>query len=363
MGVCQNISRAKGTIRANAKEKNKNYINSEIASKFSQTSYYSKNQTTRSNLNLSSSSTKAQILPTSNPHTFEMPAILGEIEIPILVERNEKILIKINNDENNKNNCWSFLINEKPVNYLGYPNYKYRNINIGALLLRITGDNKIYHLNKTENFININDRGNLLFFANLKNIDYPIYEPKGSLSISIYGGNYLAENELFFSRNINCFSNKDKINIEDNKENQILDYINKARNNLKKFFHFYFSNIEEINLELKEYLFKYKKRKELIICKELNTLAKKHCEELCENETSGFIGIDNPEIKKNKFFGESVIYITNNPLLIVKNLILDKYSKKKKNRENLFFEKFNKIGIYLKEHPIYKYCCVLIFSD
>ena len=106
MGVCQNISRAKGTIRANAKEKNKNYINSEIASKFSQTSYYSKNQTTRSNLNLSSSSTKAQILPTSNPHTFEMPAILGEIEIPILVERNEKILIKINNDENNKNNCW-----------------------------------------------------------------------------------------------------------------------------------------------------------------------------------------------------------------------------------------------------------------
>ena len=31
--------------------------------------------------------------------------------------------------------------------------------------------------------------------------------------------------------------------------------------------------------------------------------------------------------------------------------------------ENLFYEKYKKIGIYLKEHPIYKYCCVLVFSD
>ena len=297
-----------------------------------------------------------------------MPAILGEIEIPILVEKNEKIMIKINNEENNKNNLWSFLSNEKPVNYLGYQNYKYNNINIGALLLRITGDNKIYHLNKAENIINVNDRGNLLFSANINNNDYPIYEPKGSLSITIHGGNYLAENELFFSRNINCFSNKDKINIEEDKENQILDYINKARNNLKKFYYFYFCNIiEEINLEIKKYLFNYKKRKELIMCKELTSLAKKHCEELCENESSGFIRSEDPnisnKIKNYNSFGESIIYNTNNPLLIVKNLMVDKYSKKKKNRENLFEEKFNKIGIYLKEHPIYKYCCVLIFSD
>ena len=90
-----------------------------------------------------------------------------------------------------------------------------------------------------------------------------------------------------------------------------------------------------------------------------------------KNETAGFIGTDgfdlNYEMKKNNIicntYGESIIYNINNPLLIVKYMIQDIYSKKKKNRENLFFEKFNKVGIYLKEHPIYKYCCVLIFSD
>ena len=369
MGACNNISRAKATIRANSKENNKTDINSELTSKMSQTSYNSKNQTTRSNLNYSSNSTKAQSFPSNNSYTFGLPAMLGEIEIPILVERNEKIMIKINNEENNENNLWSFLKNEKPVNHLGYQNYKFNGINIGALLLRITGDNKIYHLDKTENIITANDRGNLLFFANLNNNDYLIYEPKGTLSINIFGGNYAADKELFFSININCFSNKNKIDLEDNKESQILDYINKARNNLKKFYHFYFSNIEEISLEFKEFKLNYKKRKELIICKELNDLAKKHCEFLCESETAGFSLSDEIEINnktKNYFnnnFGISIIYNINNPLLIVKNLMIDKYSKKKKNRENLFFEKYKKIGIYLKEHPIYKYCCVLVFSD
>ena len=368
MGACQTIPRAKATIRANAKD-NKTDINSELTSKMSQTSYHSKNQTTRSNLNYSSSSTKAQIFPSNNSYTFELPATLGEIEIPILVERNEKIMVKINNEENNENNLWSFLINEKPVNYLGYQNYKYNVINLGALLLRITGDEKIYHLDKAENIITANDRGNLLFFANLDNNDYSVYEPKGSLSITILGGNYAADKELFFSININCFSNKNKINLEDDKENQILDYINKARNNLKKFYHFYINNIEEKNMEFKEYMYKCKKRKELIMCKELNTLAKKHCEYLCENETAGFPINDEIEINNktknyyNNYFGISIIYNINNPLLIVKNLMIDKYSKKKKNRENLFFEKYKKIGIYLKEHPIYKYCCVLVFSD
>jgi hypothetical protein len=369
MGACQSLSRAKATIKANAKDNNNTDIKSDLTSKISQTSYNSKNQTTRSNLNYSSNSTKAQIFPSNNSYTFGLPATLGEIEIPILVERNEKIMIKINNEENNEKNLWSFLINEKPVNYLGHQNYKYNDINIGALLLRITGDNKIYYLDKAENIITANDRGNLLFFANLNINDYSVYEPKGSLSITIFGGNYAADKELFFSININCFSNKNKIDLEDDKESQILDYINKARNNLNKFYHLYFTNIEQKNLEFKKYMFNYKKRKELIICKELNTLAKNHCEYLCENETSGFARTDEDEINNktknyyDNFFGISTIYNINNPLLIVKNLMIDKYSKKKKNRENLFYEKYKKIGIYLKEHPIYKYCCVLVFSD
>ena len=100
-------------------------------------------------------------------------------------------------------------------------------------------------------------------------------------------------------------------------------------------------------------------------------MAKKFCEDLCENETAGNIGTDGLDLKeklknsniKCNSYSDSIIYNTNNPLLIVKNLIIDKYSKKKKNRHNLFFDKYKNVGIYLKEHPIYKFCCVIIFSD
>ena len=369
MGACHAISREKMIIKANIKEKERNELFSDIASKMSQTSTSVKNQTTRSNI--STNTTNAQINKSLNSYIFTIPAIIGEIEIPILVERKEKIVIIINHNNNENNiNCWSFLKDENQINYLGYPNHKFRKENVGALFMRITGDNKIYHLNERENQIIANDRGYLLFFANLDINDYSIYEPKGSLSITIYGGHYSPDNILNNCNNINSFSNKNKINLEDKKEYQILGYINKARNNPKTFYHFYFSNIDEINIELKNFIFNYTKRKDLKISKELNNLAQKHCEDLCENETAGNTGSDglefNDRIKKynNKCnnYGESIIYNINNPLLIVKNLIIDKYSKKKKNRQNLFYEKYNNIGICLKEHPIYKYCCVIVFS-
>ena len=374
MGACYNLSRTKPIIRANIQENNKNNLTSDLALKNTLNSKSNiKYDSSRSNI--SSNTTSTQINQKSNPnqYIFYLPATLGEIEVPIFVERKEKIIIKLNqnNNDNTKKNLWSFLPNENPVNYLGYNNHKYHNANIGSLFLRISGDNKIYHLNKIDNQIIANDKGYLLFFANLNKNDYPIYQPKGSLFIIVYGGNYNVDNELYHSNNINAFSNKNKINLEDKKEYKILDYINKVRQNPKKFFHSYFIN-EQINLELKDFMYnKISKRNVLKICNELNKLAKIHCEDLCENETAGFIrtnGFDlNYEMKKNNIicntYGESIIYNVDNPLLIVICMIQDIYSKKKKNRENLFFDKFNKVGIYLKEHPIYKYCCVIIFSD
>ena len=106
------------------------------------------------------------------------------------------------------------------------------------------------------------------------------------------------------------------------------------------------------------------------MCKELNDLALKHCEDLCENETAGHTSTDGLNLKsrfdnyyKTHYFGESIIYNINNPLFIVKNLIEDKYSKKKKNRKNLFFNQFEQVGICIKEHSIYKFCCVIVFSE
>ena len=68
MGVCQNISRTKPTIKAKSKEGTNNDITSDLTSKNSQTSYNLKNQTTRSNLNISSNSTKIHNVSSSNSY-------------------------------------------------------------------------------------------------------------------------------------------------------------------------------------------------------------------------------------------------------------------------------------------------------
>ena len=401
MGVCQNIPRLKKTMRNNIKDNNtyhykfhknvrtsipsgyvnnqemkSNYLESDYTSKIS--SLYTYNNKYESGLsNISSNSTCVQTAPINKPQFFTIEATLGEIEVPIIVDRKENIIIKTNQkNENNNNiritdNMWSFLKNEKPVDYLGYNNHKYKNVNIGALLMRITGDKRVYHINKTVNQFITNNKGNLLFYANLDPSYYMIYEPKGSISISVLGGNYIFENDLYYSYNINSFSNNYKINY-DSKEYKILDYMNKARKNIQKFYREYYSLNDVINQEFKDFINNGNiyKRNDLKMNKELNDLAKKHCEDLCENETAGHFSSDGLDLKsrfdnnyKCYYFGESIIYNVNNPLFIVKNMLQDKYSKKKKNRNNLFFNQFHRVGICLKEHPIYKFCCVIVFSE
>ena len=151
-----------------------------------------------------STNSNTTIINTSySSRNFNIEAIIGEIEIPIFVEKNENITIKINDKNNNSQNNWSFLKNESPVDYLGYPQYKYNNNNIGALLLRIKGSQNIYMLNNKINSFKANSNGSLLFWANLNPNDFSIYEPKGSIQISILGGNHIFEKELNPYYNIN----------------------------------------------------------------------------------------------------------------------------------------------------------------
>ena len=375
MGVCQNIPKIRTNLKSNNinnrknknkldrnseilndKEfiqfpiKNKNIQDTELSSKTS--SLYINNKFETTPTNISSNSTCVQTIPLNKPQYFTIEATIGEIEIPLIVEKNEKIIIKLNqiNENNNKintpeqntwsflknekavNYLWSFLKNEKAVNYLGYNNHKYKNINLGALYMRISGDKKVYCLDKLENHIIAKEKGYLLFYANLDLNDYLIYEPKGSISICIIGGNYIYDNDLYFSYNINCFSNNNKNNF-DSKEYKIFNYINKARSDLKKFYKDYYNNNDTISDEFKEFINnRNNKRKELKMNKELNVLAEKHCEDLCENETAGHIGTDGQDLKnrfknydKCYFYGENIIYNINNPLFIVKNMLHDKY--------------------------------------
>lgn len=324
--------------------------------------------------NISSNSTRSHMITprSSSPPNFIIEATIGEIEVPIYLEKGENfsIIIEPTND-NISQNKWSFLQNENPVDFTGYNNYQYNNINIGAIMLRIKGSQKINLLNKSNNTFTADSSGNILISANLNPNDYSIYEPKGLLSLTIIGGNYSEEKDLNSSFEINLVK-KMSLNYDfQMKEIKISKYINEARNNLHKFIEDYFMP-EEINKDLKDFIEEIKfERNELKICEELNIISREHCEDLCQNNTCGDIGADGSSLedrlkkkfKKLFFFGESISYEIDNPLLIVKRMIQDKYCKKKLNRENIFFIRYNKIGVCLRKHLAYKFCCVIVFSE
>lgn len=403
MGICQSMGKKRNEIiTANEATKNNNYIqNKEKGEKDNNnllithnyevqyTNFQTKAIETSSQYKIlsfpqekhvktpstiSSNSTASRAYTPHSPMTFIIEATIGEIEIPIFFEKNENLIIKIN-ENNNIQNTWSFLQNKNPVNYLGYPDYKYNNINIGALFLRITGSQKIYPLNNSINTFKSNSKGSLLFWANLDPNDFSIYEPKGSLQITINGGNYFYEKELNspYDINNNTKNKNDLINDYILKEKKIFKYINKARNDIAYFVknYFYINDKDEVNQELIRFISKNNfQRKELKYNKELNNIAKEHCEYLCKNGTTGETNEYNikiVDIIKNKchifFSSVNIVYGINNPLLIVKRMIRDKYSKLKNNRNNLLFHQYNNIGICLREHMAYKYCCVITFSE
>jgi hypothetical protein len=320
--------------------------------------------------NISTNSTRSHMITprNSSPPNFIIEATIGEKEIPIYLEKgqNFSIVIEPINNNNISHSKWSFLPNENPVDFKGYSNYQYNNINVGAILLRIKGSQKINLLNKSNNTFIADSSGNILISANLDPNDYSIYEPKGFLSLKIIGGNYSEEKDLNSSFEINLVNYNFQM-----KEIKISEYINEARCNMLKFIEDYFMP-EEINNDLKDFIeANNSKRNELKICEELNIMAREHCEDLCHNNTCGKIGTDGSsfsdrikkKFKKIYYFDESIIYEIDNPLLIVKRMIQDKYSKIKINRKNIFFIRYNKIGICLRKHLAYKFCCVIVFSE
>ena len=394
MGICQN-NNYKNRIRVKRKEERNNLkekVNKKNKEKkhiiTNNYEYHNSNHPTgvsdespsskifpKTPSNISSNSTRSHMITprSSSPPTFIIEATIGEIEVPIYLEKGENFSIKIEptNNNNISQNKWSFLQNENPVDFTGYNNYQYNNINIGAIILRIKGSQKINLLNKSNNTFTADSSGNILISANLNPNDYSIYEPKGLLSLTIIGGNYSEEKDLNLSFEINLVK---KMNLNYNfqmKEIKISKYINEARNNLLKFIEDYFMP-EEINKDLKDFIEENKfKRNELKIYEELNIIAREHCEDLCQNNTCGEIGTDGSSLenrfekkfKKLFFFGECISYEIDNPLLIVKRMIQDKYSKTKHNRENIFFIRYNKIGVCLRKHLAYKFCCVIVLSE
>ena len=271
MGICQSFDRKRNPIikinKYEEKDENKNLsihnkevqitnfqtVMSDLSSPQTNILSFPNEKYIQAPSTLSLNSNTTRIDTSHSSRNFNIEATIGEIEIPIFVDKNENIIININDNNNNIQNCRSFLKNEKPVDYLGYPQYKYKNINIGAIFLRIRGSQQIYLLNNKINSFKANSKGSLLFWAHLNPNDYQIYEPKCSIQITIIGGNHIYEKEL-----------NPYFNINNENEKKIIKYINKARNNILGFVNDYFNiNENEMNQELKNYINKNNfKRKE-----------------------------------------------------------------------------------------------------
>ena len=146
-------------------------------------------------------------------------------------------------------------------------------------------------------------------------------------------------------------------------------YINKARNNIKKYINDFIIDYEPS--EEDDILINNEKLSSLEIDNKLYKVAEGHCKYLCTNGTSGHIGSEGSTLQnriekqkiKSKEYAECIVYGYNNPISIINNLIVNKYSEKKKERKILLNDKFKKIGISLGEHLYFGYCCVIVFSD
>ena len=300
---------------------------------------------------------------------FEIEAFLGEREYPIYIPNQSKIEIKVFED---KNYLWAFLPEEKMVSYKGYSDYKYNNNNLGCLLVRISTSHDCIPVDKCKFKFTSEEQGSLVISANLDMNNYLFYEPKGSLKLIIKGG------ELYDIKMLDVLTNYD-IDIGDIKKKDekayseinlsILRYINKARINLKQYINDFildnkFSENDELNIE-------NKKLSQFEIEHKLYKVAEAHCKDLCNNGTSGHVGSDNSTLEnriekfkiKSKKYDECIIFGYNNPISIVNSLIINKYSKKKKERKIFLNNNYKKIGISLGEHICYGYCCVIVFSE
>ena len=114
-------------------------------------------------------------------------AMLGEKEYPIYIKKNSEITICVIPGDSS---LWGFLPNEELTDFKGYENYKYNNLNIGSLLIRISSSKQYINITHYKNVFRASGSGSLIVSANLDPSNYPAYIPSGSINIGIVGGLY-----------------------------------------------------------------------------------------------------------------------------------------------------------------------------
>ena len=300
---------------------------------------------------------------------INVPAMIGEIEYPIYFKPNSKIEISVSNPKY----TWSFLSDEdENITIDGY-NDKYLNkYKIGQLLFRTSNSNEfkpIAHKNKT-NFIVDNFGGTLLIHAN---VDYEDddYIPNGNVELNIIGGIY---DDYFKCINKDFPITKEpeqRCHSNNSCEITILRYINMARINPQKFFQNYIKNFDNKNTsEFEKIVNELTPLYELHMFPSLSKSAIDHCLDLGLYGTTGLNSTNNFDNLKSRiekysdtlYIGENTYFGSNNPLLIVRQMILDRNQPMSKNRNNIYNSEYLGIGISVRTHIKKRYGCVIVFG-
>lgn len=299
----------------------------------------------------------------NNIFLIKFPASIGEIELPVFVNKDEQIEISIDNKYPDQR---SFM-NDRKINYKGCEDILYKNKNLGSIFCRISSNRTLHHLDEDTISFKADSPGSLILSCNLDLDNYSYYNFKGCVHLKIKGSQKKSYLEL--SRNCDYkLSNYSSKNIINEKEEQILRYINMLRISPQKFCEDYLYYINE-NESIIKLLKECTNLNEITLDSNLVKVAQTHNKDLCDNGTIGHIGTNKSTIKdrisnvdkKIKYFGENLYYGIENPLLIVISMIVDKYDIEVKNRINLLDPNFTHFGISLMEHPIYEFSCVIDF--
>ena len=296
---------------------------------------------------------------------FTLEATLGEVELPVYIKENQRFEIIILNE----NEKWNFFSDEEPVSILGYENLKkYNNFNIGSLLYRISSSSEFKKVNLKGKTIISENSGSLLLSANLDPNETD-YEPEGKIHLKIKGVDKLENNDFYHKIDeLNGFKlnelNMNQINNE--KEINVIRYVNMIRVNAKNFCDYY---LFDLNEETRNFLHNFSSLHDLTLNLDLSKIAINLAEKIGNEGTTGHI---NSELKIDfqkynneniKSYGKNFLYGINNPLLIVSRMINDNYKNDLKNRNNILESKFTEIGVAIRNHLTYKWICVIIFVE
>lgn len=309
------------------------------------------------------SMTKTNYSTNLNPKIL-YPADVEPTIFPFFINKNQKIVFNISG-------IWSFFQEYGKTDFKGHTEVQENNQNVGQLMGRVCGGSPFAITNQRYKFTS-DSSGQLILYANG---DMVSTKPEGQLQIIIEG-----QCSVLSQKNLDLLAHWTipLINREDNtlslskEEFDLIDLINKVRQNPAKFAEQYLDKTNKNHMETYKMLKNYTPIGELSLCDALCKAAIEHSIDLGKNGTNGHISsyqsntigdrIKKYSKKSVDYFGENISFGKRKAYSIILDMLIDNNLKSKHNRYNILNESFTQIGVSIKPHISFKYGCVIVFG-